>query len=83
MINQYIIYKFNHEYVDINIEDYYFQNYIQLDFAKFEVRYFDELNNAIWRVVRNYCYKNGFWIDHNFGPNKSCITVILQVIITN
>lgn len=47
MINKYIIFKFNHEYIKINVENYYFWDSIQLDFADFEVKYFNELNNTI------------------------------------
>ena len=47
MIKQYIIYKFNHEYIKTNIKDYYFSEFIQIDFVKFEVTYFNGLNNII------------------------------------
>lgn len=60
MINKYTIYKFNHKYIEMNIKDYYLLNLIKIDFAKFEVKYFDELNNATKRVVKDYSYIYGF-----------------------
>ena len=80
MINQYTIYKFNHEYAEMNIEDYCLWDSIQIDFAEFETRYFDELKNITWRVIRDYCYPHGFWIDHNFGPGKTRTIVMLEAI---
>ena len=46
IINQYRIYKFNHEYAEMNAEDYCLLDFIQMDFAEFEARHFDELNNT-------------------------------------
>ncbi len=80
MINQYTIYKFNHEYAEMNVEDYCLWDSIQMDFAEFEERHFDELNNTTWRVVRDYCYPHGFWIDHNFGPSRNCTTTMLTAV---
>ena len=54
---------------------------MQIDFAGFEAKYFDELNNTTWRVIKYYCYIHRFRIDHNFGPSKTCTTVILKAII--
>lgn len=71
IINKYIIYKFNYKYKEMNIKDYCFQDSIQIDFAKFETKYFDRLNNAIQRVFRDYCYIHGFCIEHNFGFSKT------------
>lgn len=51
-----------------------------MDIAEFEERYFDELNNAIWKVIRDYCYIYGFQINHNFGLDRSRITIMLQAI---
>lgn len=44
LLNKYVIYKFN-QYIAINIEDYSFWNFIQIDFTKFEVKYFNKFNN--------------------------------------
>lgn len=81
MINQYTIYKFNHKYAEINVDDDYPWDSIQTDFAKFEAKLFDELNHATWKVVRYYCYRHRFEIDYNFGPSRSCTIVILQAVI--
>ncbi len=83
MINQYTIYKFNHEYVEINVEDYCLWDSIQIDFAEFKTRHFNELNNTTWRVVRDYCYPYGFWIDHNFGSDKNRTTTMLTAVEAN
>lgn len=77
MINLYTIYKVYHKYAEINIKNYFFRDFIQMDFAKFKARNFDKLNNAIWKIVRDYCYKHEFWIDYNFNPSKSRATIIL------
>lgn len=47
MIYQYKIYKFNHKYAEMNVKNYCFCDSIQIDYAKFEAKYFDKLNNAI------------------------------------
>lgn len=60
MINQYIIYKFNLKYAEMYVKDYYLQCFIQIDFVKFKARYFDELNNATQKVVKDYYYKSEF-----------------------
>ncbi len=80
MINQYTIYKFNHEYAEMNVEDYYLWDSIQMDFAEFEARHFDKLNNTTWRVVWDYSYPHGFWIDHNFGLGRNRTTTMLIAI---
>lgn len=46
LLNKYAIYKFN-QYAEINIKDYYLSDSIQMDFANFQVKHFDELDNAI------------------------------------
>lgn len=80
MINQYPIYKFNYKYIEINVKDYSFLDFIQRDFAKFEARYFDKFNNLTWRVVKDYHYKFEFWINHNLELGRSRTIVILQAI---
>ena len=83
IINQYTIYKFNHEYAEINVEDYCFWDSIQKDFVEFEARYFDELNNTTWKIVRDYYYPYRFWIDHNFTLGKNYTITMLTTIEAN
>ncbi len=64
----------------MNVEDYCLWDFIQMDFAEFEARHFDELNNTTWRVVRDYCYLYEFWIDHNFGPGRNRTTTMLKAV---
>ena len=45
LFNKYVIYKFN-QYVVGNIKDYSLWDSIQMDFANFEAKRFDELDNA-------------------------------------
>lgn len=56
----YTIYKFNYEYVEMNFKNYHLWNFVQIDFEKFEVREFNELNNTTWKVIRDYCYIHRF-----------------------
>ena len=51
-----------------------------MDFGKFEVKHFDELDSTTWKLIRNYCYSNGYWIDHNFGLGRTRTTVILKAV---
>lgn len=51
-----------------------------MDFAKFEAKYFNELDTATWKVVKDYCYPHGFQIDYNFNPGKTCIIAILKAV---
>ncbi len=80
MINQYTTYKFNHEYAKMNVEDYCLWDSIQMNFAEFETRHFDELNNATWRVIKDYYYPHRFWIDHNFSPGRNRTITILTAV---
>lgn len=45
LFNKFVIYKFT-QYIITNTEDFCFWNSIQMDFAEFEVKYFDELDIA-------------------------------------
>ena len=45
ILNKYAIYKFN-QYTAINAKDYGLWNYIQVDFKKFEGKYFDQFYNS-------------------------------------
>ena len=64
----------------MNVEDYCLWNSINLYFAKFEARHFDELNNLTWKIVKDYCYMDGFWIDHKFGLDRPRITFMLKAV---
>ncbi len=81
-INNYIVYRVN-KYVARNHEDWNFWDSIQMDFAEFEAKHFDELENDTWGVIRDYCYPHGFWIDHNFGPSRTYTTTMLEAIAAN
>lgn len=76
-INYYIIYQFNYKYTKMYIENHYFEDFIQTKFAKFEARYFDKLNNMTQKIIKVYCYRYKFQINHNFGFGKSYIIVML------
>ncbi len=79
LLNKYVVYKAN-EYRVMNIEDYSFWKSIQMDFVKFEAKHFDQFDNAILRVFRDYCYLHGFWIDFNLSLNKTCNTTMLEAV---
>ena len=79
LLNKYVIYKFN-QYAEMNVEDYCLWDSIQMYFAKFEARHFNELDNPTWRIVRDYCYMHRFWINHNNGPNRTHTTFMLKVV---
>ena len=79
MINKYAIHKFN-LYAAANDEDYNLWDCIQVDFEKFEARHFDELHGSTWKIIRNYCYPHGYWIDHNFGPGRTRTTAMLKAV---
>ncbi len=51
-----------------------------MDFGKFEAKHFDELDSTTWKLIRNYCYPNGYWIDHDFGPGRTHTTVMLKAV---
>lgn len=78
-LNKFVIHRFT-QYAATNIEDYSLWDSIQMDFAEFEAKQFDELDTDTWRVVKDYCYPHGFWIDHNFGPGRTCTTVMLKAV---
>ncbi len=79
LLNKYTIHRFN-EYAAANHEDYGLWDCIQIDFEKFEARHFDDLSGTTWRVVKDYCYPHGFWIDHNFGPGRTRTTAMLEAV---
>lgn len=51
-----------------------------MDFTEFETKYFDKLTNNTWGIIRDYYYPYKFWIDHNFGLSKTCITFLLKAV---
>ena len=54
-----------------------------MNFMKFEPKYFDRLDNTTFEIVRDYFYLHEFWIDHNFGLDKTYKTAILKAITAN
>lgn len=80
LFNKYVIYQVN-QYKAMNIEHYSLYKFIQIDFVKFEVKYFDKLDNITLRAVRDYYYLHKFWIDYNLGLNKIRNVVILEAVI--
>ncbi len=80
--NKYAIHKFN-LYEVVNNENFNFWIYIQVNFEKFEMRHFNELDSSTWKKIISYCYLHRFWINHNFGPSKTCTTAMLEAIAAN
>ncbi len=78
-LNKYTIHRFN-QYAAANAEDYGLWDCIQVDFEKFEAKHFDELDGPTWRLVRDYCYPHGYWIDHNLCPGRSHTTNMLKAV---
>lgn len=78
LINKFIIHRFN-QYVVLNAKDCLW-NYIQIDFGKFEVKHFDDIDDSTWTIVRNYCYLHKYWIDYNFAPVRTCATTMMKTI---
>ena len=64
----------------MNIENYSLWKFIKIDFMKFEVEYYDQLDNATLRVFRDYCYPHGFWINFKHGVDKTCNTTMLKAV---
>ncbi len=79
LINNYIVHGVN-QYAATNLEDWSLWDSIQMDFAKFEAKHFDELDNDTWGVIGDYCYLHGFWVDYNFGPGRNCTTTMLKAV---
>ena len=59
LLNKYVVYKVN-QYRVINIGDYSLWESIQIDFMKFELEDFDQLDNTTFRIFRDYCSLHGF-----------------------
>lgn len=64
----------------MNIEDHCFWNFIPMDFAKFEIQHFNELDNITMKIIQDCCYLHSFWIDYIFSSSKIYITFILKDI---
>lgn len=54
-----------------------------MNFAKFEIKYFNILDNTTQKIIKDYYYWYKYWIGYNFSPNKNHITVILKTIKAN
>ena len=78
-LNKYAIHKFN-EYAAANTQNYSLWDCIQVDFERFKGKHFDQLYSSIWKLVRDYCYLHGYWIDYNFGTGKSRRTTMLKAV---
>lgn len=59
LLNKYVIYKFN-QYTIKNIKDYSFGDFIQINLANFEINDFNEFDNVISEIIRDYYYLHGF-----------------------
>lgn len=81
LLNTYVIYKVN-QYQVLNIKDYSLQDFIQIDFMRFQVEYFDQLDNTTLRVFRDYYYLHRFQINFNLNLNKTCNIIMLEVVTT-
>ena len=64
----------------MNIEDYSHWKSIQMDFIKFEAKYFTQLSNITLKVFRNYYYLHGLWIELNPSLDKTFNTPIVKVV---
>ena len=53
---------------------------MQIDFAEFESKHLNALENNNWGVIKDYCYLHKFLINYNFGPNKTYIPTMLEAI---
>ena len=79
ILNKYAIHRFN-QYAAAIAEDYSLWDCIQVDFEKFEAKHFDEFDGRTWKLVRDYCYPHGYWIDHNFGTGRTRTTTMLKAV---
>lgn len=51
-----------------------------MDFKKFEIKYFNDFNYFIQKIVRDYYYLYRYQINHNFGTNNIYIILMLKAI---
>jgi hypothetical protein len=54
---------------------------IQVDFADFIEKHFDQLNESIWKSLLDYCYSHNYWIDHE--SLRKCLTNFLKILNVN
>ena len=66
LINKFVIHRFN-QYAALNAKNYRLWDFIQIDFEKFEAKHFDIFYGPTWKIIRDYCYPHGYWIDYNIG----------------
>lgn len=52
-----------------------------MNFEKFENKHFDELDNITLKIFKDYCYPHGVCIELNFGLNKTCSIIMLEVVV--
>ena len=79
LIRKYIVYKF-HQYDQLKIEDMGLWDAIDEDFKDFREGHFAQVSDAIWSIVKDYCYTHGYWLDHNYGPNRSCASIMYNTV---
>ena len=79
ILNRYAIHKFN-QYAAANAKHYSLWDNIPVDFEKFEAKHFDTFYGPTWKLVRDYCYLHGYWIDHNFGTGTTHTTIMLKAV---
>lgn len=60
--------------------EYHLWNCIQIDFAKFKAKHFDELDSVILIIIKDYSYLHNYWINHNFVLGKTYVTIIIKAI---
>ena len=77
MINKYAINIFN-LYAAANDEDFNLWEYISTDFGRFEARHFDKFRGSTWKIIKNYCYLRGYWIDNKTSTTRT--TAMLEAI---
>lgn len=44
-------------------------------------QYFNQLENIIWKLIKDYYYPHKYWISYKFGLDKTCINIILNLVV--
>ena len=78
-INKYVLYVLQ-QFAKSYIEDYDLWDSIQMIFEHFKKEHFNKLDFNTWRLLRDYCYRHEFWIDHNFDVDRTRTTTMLKVV---